>query len=40
MDNQKTQQFSKFYIKNIKVKLQKDNDNKKIVDEFLVASSG
>ena len=34
MQNQKTQQFSKFYIKDIKLKLQKDQNKKYSLEDF------
>jgi len=34
MQDQKTQQFAKFYIKDIKIKIQKDHSKKNSFDEF------
>tara|TARA_B100000965_G_C19205450_1_gene589258 strand:- start:167 stop:289 length:123 start_codon:yes stop_codon:yes gene_type:complete len=34
MQDQKTQQFAKFYIKDIKIKMQKDENKKNTFDEL------
>jgi len=34
MEEQKTQQFARFYLKGIKNKLQKDHNNKTLIDEL------
>ena len=39
MNNQKTQQFAKFYIKDIKMKLNKESINKNIVADLSLSVS-
>ena len=39
MKEQKTQQFAKFYLKDIKLKLQKGSANKNNFDEYRFSSS-
>ena len=38
MQDQKTQQFAKFYIKDVKTKIQKDNDKRNTFDELNITS--
>ena len=39
MQEQKTQQFAKFYLKDIKIKLQKDNNKINSSNEVALSSS-
>ena len=39
MQELKTQQFAKFYIKDIKTKLEKNFDKKNTLEEFKISSS-
>ena len=39
MKDQKTQQFAKFYLKDIKLKLQKGSNNKSTIDEYSFSST-
>ena len=38
MYDQKTQQFAKFYIKDIKIKIQKDSNKKNTFDELNITA--
>ncbi len=39
MQEQKTQQFSKFYLKDVKIKLQKDRNQKNYFDDLTISSA-
>ena len=39
MNEHKTQQFAKFYLKDIKIKLQKDNHEKKLFEDLTPSTS-
>jgi len=39
MQDQKTQQFAKFYIKDIKIKLQRNNTEKNTFDDSTISST-
>ena len=39
MQDQKTQQFAKFYIKDVKIKLQKDHSKKNSFDDLTITPS-